>query len=874
MSNGVAHGELTLFDCPRVRRSEYWQFIRLVAPRRGDGSGSAAAAPPAGQTHWLSQDATDAFCLKCHKMFRFLKGSSNSVRRHMERFHMTELLQHRAQFESAKARKTTAVSTLCGTASAGSSSSYSVPPKALGKAAKRLHASPHSVLMVPSPSAASFEKQLPSASDHLLLLEGAAPVVSNGNSSATSTTNNSSKKRRAESSFGSFEQRNASELLVKWLCRNMRSLSIVQEPGFADFVEYISGHAGVEYTLPSLEALQHRLESMAENARFEVKQRVKKEGSTTHFALSVDVWRTHRASKASNAAKETRANPELFLALSCHFLNTDFVRSTWTLDVIAARGRSGSDVQDDEATDALAEKLNSMLRTCGLQRQLATLCYLADDASDTRLPRAATRLGLHCFPDMKASLERILSHDTGLVRATLSTDGKRTVGVSREIDVNKPSAVENERWLHDGGACGVNIARALKELHTLAHGLKAHAGVAEKLQQIHNSMRGAASENDVPKLSLHVCKTWTDVADFLTLAVLLQPCIDLLFRDGASSSGSEHASRFSMELAKPSVQTWFIAEALLLVLRPFHELNDVLATEKRGCSLPFVLPCISMTRQELRRENLFSELTAQYLSPTSDDVSVDVIQELHAFRDFVLRAFEQKYDEICDELQWCAALDPRYGRLRHMSEEDRELCKVALVERAMELFVSQLPPLPPPAASSELLMSVDFEGDIMYGVVGRTPAPAPAAVVQGGGLMHRLLYDDEEEVVGVAPASSGSPEPLSRDAEIAQTRAYVTNEVSMYVSEHQVRKTRISCPLQWWQANRERYPFLAPLARLWLGTVASSPLQASPSLVRHVIPPELCEESPSHSWQKATADMLFLHTTIRHANRTEASISL
>ncbi|KAF1328886.1 Long chain acyl-coa synthetase 7, partial [Globisporangium splendens] len=871
MSNGVVHGELTLFDCPRVRRSEYWQFIRLVAPRRGDDD--APAVPPAGQTHWLSQDATDAFCLKCHKMFRFLKGSSNSVRRHMERFHMAELLQHRAQFETAaaKARKTTTATVIGGAASASSI-------KALRKTVKRLHASPHSALMVPPPPAASLENQTPAAaSDHLLLLEGAVPVTSNGSTSSTATSNGN-KKRRSETSFGSFEQRNASELLVKWICRNMRPLSIVQEPGFADFVEYISGdsgHAGVGYSLPSLEALQHQLESMAENARFEVKQRVKKEGSTTHFALSVDVWRTQSTPKASNAAKETRANPELFLALSCHFLNVEFVRSTWTLDVIAL-GRNGSDGQDDEAADALAEKLNSVLRACGLQRQLVTLCYLADDAADTRLPSAATRLGLQCFPDIKASLERILSYDTGLVRTAMLTDEQRAVGVPREIDADRPSVVENERWLQDVGTCGVNIVRALKELQTLARGLKDHAGAAERLRQIHSSTRGAASENDFPKLSSHVCETWTDVVDFLSQAVLLQPCINLLFRNDASSSDSGHAPRFSMELAKPSVQTWFIAEALLLVLRPFHELNGVLATEKRGCSLPFVLPCISMTRQELRRENLFSELTARYLSSTNDGVSSDVVRELHAFRDFVLRAFGQQYDAICDELQWCTALDPRYGRLRHVSEEDRELCKVSLVERAMELFVSQLPP-PPPIASSEPLMSVDFEGDIMYGVVGRTPAPAPAAVVQGGGLMHRLLYDDEEEVVGVTPASSASPESLSRDAEIAQTKIYVTNEVSMYVSEHQMRKTRISCPLQWWQANRERYPFLSPLARLWLSTVASSsPLASVPSssLLRHVIPRELCEETPSRSWQKATADMIFLHTTILHANRTETSISL
>ncbi|KAJ0406071.1 hypothetical protein ATCC90586_005895 [Pythium insidiosum] len=93
MSNGVTHGDLTLFDCPRIRKSEYWQFIKLVAP---------SGAPPDGQTHWVSQDASDAYCMRCDKMFRFTKGSSNSVRRHMERFHRKELLKRQQQIAEAR----------------------------------------------------------------------------------------------------------------------------------------------------------------------------------------------------------------------------------------------------------------------------------------------------------------------------------------------------------------------------------------------------------------------------------------------------------------------------------------------------------------------------------------------------------------------------------------------------------------------------------------------------------------------------------------------------------------------------------------------------------------------------------------------------
>lgn len=775
----MAHGDLTLFDCPRVRRSEYWQFIKLIAPS------SDASALPAGQTHWLSQDATDAFCLKCQKMFRFLKGSSNSVRRHMERFHKKELLKHQAQVETAAAKKS----------SNSSSSSGLGKNKAPKKAAKRFHSDQHEM----SPSSPSEGKH---SGD---LISGAAASIN---------------KKVRSGSFGSFEQRNASELLIKWICRNMRPLSIVEDAGFVDFVEYISGGSigGSQthgYALPNRDALQHRLELMAENAKFEIKQRVKKEVS--HFALSADIWQT--------ASKE-----EAFIALSCHSLNEEFVMSTWTLEVVALGSARATD-----GGDSFTEKLNSVLRDWGLPKQ--SLALLFSDG-DERIEKAGGMLGLRCFQDISASLERFSSHEAGLF--SVSQDR------AAEIDSDRLNILDSE--LSQG--FGPTISGALNELKTLAEGFGAHPAATEKLQQIHTAGGG-----DYLKLAPYATESWTDVVEFLSRAVLWQASVDLFFDFAATPDGT--TAFFNLGLTKPSAKTWYIAEALMLILYPFHELKEVVAAEK-VCSLPFILPCLAMTKHQLSREDLLNELTTRYHSTMNYD-GIDVINQLHAFRTFVLSEFLRRYESTCQELHWCSALDPRYGRLRHFSEEDRELCKLSLVEGAMELFVSQLPPAPsePPLGS----LTSDFDGDMMYGV-GRAP-------VQG--LMHRLLYDDDEDV----PSS----EALSRDAEIAQTRLYVTNEVSMYVSEHQLRKTRIPCPLQWWQTNRERYPFLSPLARIWLGTVTSCP---PPSSLRHVIPLELYEEkkretsttaTTSSSWQKTIADMIFLHTNLR-SNRPETSISL
>ncbi|GAB9467844.1 Long chain acyl-coa synthetase 7 [Globisporangium polare] len=812
MSNGVAHGDLTLFDCPRVRRSEYWQFIKLIAP-------ADASALPAGQTHWLSQDASDAFCLKCQKMFRFLKGSSNSVRRHMERFHKKELLKHQAQAElTAKKAGSIGGSGSTSSNSTGINGGSGLKGKPLKKATKRLQQDVLQHQHDMSLSSSSGEKHGGGSSSN-------SESTTTGMSSSSSSSLSNKKPRSG--SFGSFEQRNAMELLVKWLCRNMRSLSIVEDPGFVDFVEYISGSVH-GFALPNHEALSHRLELMAENAKFEIKQRVKKE--VAHFALSADVWLP-----AVQASVKER-----FVALFCHSLTEDFVMNTWTLEVIPLSAGT-----EDETE--ITTRVHAVLRDWGLQKQAPTL-FFSD--GDEQIERAGQALSLRCFKDIGSSLEQILSQGAGLFISGSSPEQTTSPEIEQQPQ-DRLGLLETDELPQSYG--GSVVSSALAELKAFAEVLSANSAAANKLQQIHSAVGG-----DFLKLASYATNSWIDVFEFLSRAVLWQTSLDLFFDFITTPEGAKAFE--GMTLTKPTARTWYIAEALILILQPFHELKDVVASEKR-CSLPFITPCLSVIKKQLGRDDLFTELTLRYRAATSYD-DFDALNQLHAFQQLVLTEFLRQYDAICQELQWCSALDPRHGRLRHLSEDERELCKISLVERAMELFVSQLPPAPsdPPLGG----LATDFDGDMMYGVGGgRAP-------VQG--LMHRLLYDDDEDV--------SSSEALSREAEIAQTRLYVENEVQMYMSEHQLRKTRISCPLQWWQANRERYPFLAPVARIWLGTITSCGSESSPSPsasgLKHTIPQELCvdrkSESAGVSWQKTVTDMIFLHTNLR--SRSETSISL
>ncbi|TMW57042.1 hypothetical protein Poli38472_002967 [Pythium oligandrum] len=93
-----------LFEQTNVRKPEYWQFAKLIAP---------STSLPEGKKHWTADDAVGIWCLKCQKALIYQKGSSQSIRYHMETKHRVELDAFREQNKDAsqgasKKRKTSA----------------------------------------------------------------------------------------------------------------------------------------------------------------------------------------------------------------------------------------------------------------------------------------------------------------------------------------------------------------------------------------------------------------------------------------------------------------------------------------------------------------------------------------------------------------------------------------------------------------------------------------------------------------------------------------------------------------------------------------------------------------------------------------------
>eukprot|EP00924_Labyrinthula_sp_SR-Ha-C_P009729 snap_masked-scaffold_22-processed-gene-4.36-mRNA-1 protein AED:0.44 eAED:0.45 QI:0/-1/0/1/-1/1/1/0/658 len=86
------------FDMPKIRKPEYWQFLKLVAP------GPQSQLPP-GQNFWTQRDAKEFYCQKCKGTYYYKFGTSQSVANHMNSKHKQEVMNYRVKLQLTPNKK-------------------------------------------------------------------------------------------------------------------------------------------------------------------------------------------------------------------------------------------------------------------------------------------------------------------------------------------------------------------------------------------------------------------------------------------------------------------------------------------------------------------------------------------------------------------------------------------------------------------------------------------------------------------------------------------------------------------------------------------------------------------------------------------------
>ncbi|RLN54554.1 hypothetical protein BBJ29_003991 [Phytophthora kernoviae] len=203
--------------------------------------------------------------------------------------------------------------------------------------------------------------------------------------------------------------------------------------------------------------------------------------------------------------------------------------------------------------------------------------------------------------------------------------------------------------------------------------------------------------------------------------------------------------------------------------------------------------------------------------------------------------------------KWKQTLDPRFVRMKYLSDSEREICKARLIDQCFALanFTQLMANQRYKMAST---LSAPGVNTITTGVNGGLdPTSTPFLDFQSNrddqdtnNFLRELLFEDTHDDPALVyqqqqqsqladsfvPGQVSTGPGVSTSASDATTSAYIEQEMGLrlrvadevkgyYEAVASAKVTAMRDPLRWWRDNTTTFPLLVPLARQWLGSVGS-----------------------------------------------------
>ncbi|GMF24779.1 unnamed protein product [Phytophthora lilii] len=805
ISGGEEPGMPQLYKTSKMRRPELWQFIRLVVPD-----------PPhiaAGRTY-TNQDAKEAYCLKCKRIMHYNTGSSNNVSRHMAKVHAADLASY-AQKVADKKMKNKKQQSRSTYAQAGSGESGASSPSA---GHKRRRSEAMAVTSVGTTSASVSP------------LDG--PRLSLDELHATGDEDSKEELTQEET-----EQLNS--LVARWVAKHHHPFSITEDPELQELLRF-AATLRKPITLPPPSSVRASVQSLSARTRMDLMRQISSE--VLFYSMASEVWIT--------------AERDIFVSFSIHYLTETFERRHFTLDV---REHSGHQIFSYETKK---EMLDTLISRWNLDpRYLSSMLWQSQPRVDGEVnsmnqPRTQqAESAAHGFEIILAPL----LHGP----RELEADGMQVYFFDEMVN-NAVASVPPEYQ-----ACVQFVRSQVTIFRDLAFFLTNHPRAVVRLGKL---TAGTSQQ----RLVTDTKSSWLSTLDMLKRLVKKRDVIHDFFAFADTSEGraefqqttpsaSPSEERSGMQRQEPPDEQWCAIECLLQLLQPFENVALAIGKEKyAGSSLTF--PLLKFLKRDLEKVTNFQRVFAKYSS--SRDASIErqpsidfrahsehIATQLESVRNFLYREFRSHFSRACGELMWVSQLDPRFVRMKYLSDEEREVCKARLIDQCCVLAsFNQV------MASQRIKASAATSADVAVSA-GLDPSGATFLDFQAGiqptredhdtnSFLRELLFDDAHDdpalvyqqqqqqllqqqgqlgdslgpvtvTVGDAAGSSNAATAAYMEQEAA-LRVRVVAEVKAYYDAVAAAKvTAMRDPLKWWRDNTSAFPLLVPLARQWLSSVGS-----------------------------------------------------
>jgi len=459
------------------------------------------------------------------------------------------------------------------------------------------------------------------------------------------------------------------ELLAEWIARHFRPMLIVEDAGFVEVIRFIAEDlGGVTLSIPKRAKIRHEIVLLAQSYRLRIRKEIK--DGCLYYSITCDIW--------------TSRNSKSYIAVTLHYVNQEFVRKNWTIDVRELPG-----IHDG---DSIAAVIELILAEWALLKRFCVL-FVRDGGSN--MVSAANKLGLKhmsriahslhlvvagalikkkkadtdeepaWFADVAAeTADDIAEHEE---EASLSSEDRATIEGYRELAIT-----EMEQYL-DEAIVGLQ-RNEMSVLRTIVQRFRTLAVYFRKSPKGNNRLSVLqrehfhVEENKELKPVVDCPTRWNSCWKMLDRLIALEAALVKSFGYLKNPEGRKEFKDMESKLRRPKADEWLAIKCLKVLLGPFAEVSELLGGQSYPTA-PLVLQALSVIRVHLERTDLFDVLVAE----AGDEEAVDDIEfTMNECRKTMLILFNERFRSVEEsDLKWVAFIDPRAAkRMLHLTPAD------------------------------------------------------------------------------------------------------------------------------------------------------------------------------------------------------------
>lgn len=246
---------------------------------------------------------------------------------------------------------------------------------------------------------------------------------------------------------------------------------------------------------------------------------------------------------------------------------------------------------------------------------------------------------------------------------------------------------------------------------------------------------------------------------------------------------------------KPTDQDWFVIEALLPLLKPFELATAILSGEKY-CTIAHAIPVLQLIKRKVSNPTVFDEVQSKY-TELGFDMDVELDQKV---QQYIIKHFCKRFNNLPIYVVASSVLHPGDSKMTWLTEVERRGCQEFIVREMIALNT----------ASNDNVCGEGITEDVTSPSDSENEENAMIRELRGVGV------DDEDKNRRSSLDEAEDQATLNLRC-LAEFQTYL-DAAKAFVNENSKSK----CPLQWWKENKSAFKLLAPVARKWLGCLASS----------------------------------------------------